>query len=142
MNNLTRFRDNLMREFFDEWMTPTTVIRPLHGRALPEDFAVDIREVDSSYTLEAEMPGLKKEDISVEINGHRVTISAEVKQCDQKTEGERVVQSERYYGSVSRSFMLQSELDSANCQASYHDGVLSLTIPKKIASATKKISVQ
>jgi len=142
VNNLTRFRDHLVRDFFNEWMSPGVVIRPLHGRSLPEDFAVDIREKDSNYVLDAEIPGLKKEDITVEVDGRRVTISAEIKQCDQKAEGERVVQSERYYGSISRSFVLASELDSSGCQASYQNGVLSLTIPKKSVASVKKISIQ
>lgn len=142
MNSLTRFRNDLMRDFFSEFMSPAVVIRPLHGRTLPEDFDVDIREVGSNYVIEAEMPGLKKEDISVQIDGPRLTISAEIKQCDRKTEGERVVQSERYYGSISRSFTLQSDLDGAHSQATYQDGVLSLTIPKKSAAGAQRIEIQ
>lgn len=141
MNNLSKIRENLMRDFFSDWMTPGVMIRPLHGRALPEEFAVEIREDDRSYRLEAEMPGLKKEDIQVDIDGAQVTISAEIKQCDRKVDNEKLVQSERYYGAVSRRFLLQSEVDSASCQASYQDGLLTLTLPKKASSAAKRIAV-
>lgn len=87
------------------------------------------------------MPGLKKEDIQVDIDRAQVTISAEIKQCDRKVDNEKLVQSERYYGAVSRRFLLQSEVDSASCQASYQDGLLTLTLPKKASSAAKRIAV-
>jgi len=87
------------------------------------------------------MPGLKKDEIQVDIDGPQVTISAEVKQCDRKVDNERVVQAERYYGSVSRRFVLQSDIDSANCKANYQDGILALTLPKKGSSAGRRIAV-
>lgn len=141
MNNLTKIRDDFMRNMFSDWTSPSVLIRPLHGRPLPEDFAVDIKEDDQVYMLEAEMPGLKKEDIQIDIDGAQVSIKAEVRQCDEKVENERVVQSERYYGSVARRFVFQSEIDSGNSQASYRDGLLSLTLPKKSSSAAKRIAV-
>lgn len=141
MNNLTKIREDLMRNMFSDWASPGVLIRPLHGRPLPEDFAVDIREDAQAYTLEAEMPGLKKEDIQIDIDGAQVSIKAEVRQHDEKVENEKAVQSERYYGSVARSFVFQSEIDSANSLASYRDGILSLTLPKKSSSAAKRLAV-
>jgi HSP20 family protein len=108
---------------------------------LPEDFAVDIRENDQHFTIQAEMPGLRKEDIQVDIDGARITIGAEVKQMDQKVENERAVCSERFYGAVSRSFQLPSEVDSTGCNASYQDGILKLTLPKRSISAGKRIAI-
>lgn len=141
MNSLVKLRENLMRDFFNEWTTPGVVIRPLHGRPLPEEFAVELREDDGRYVLEAEIPGLKKEDIQIEIDGPLVSIGAEVKQCDRKVENERLVQSERYYGAVTRRITLPSEVDSAHCEAVYQDGILTLVLPKKASAAAKRIAV-
>jgi len=141
MSSLARIRNDLMKQFFSDWMSPSFVVRPLHGRALPEDFAVDIREGDRVFTIQAEMPGLKKEDIQVDIDGARVTIGAEVKQLDQKVEDDRIVCSERFFGSVSRSFYLSSEVDSAGCDATYQDGILKLTLPKRAAVTGKRIAI-
>ncbi|NBW01095.1 MAG: Hsp20/alpha crystallin family protein [Betaproteobacteria bacterium] len=141
MNNLSRIRNDLMKQFFDDWMTPSFVVRPLHGRSLPEDFAVDIRENDQHFTIQAEMPGLRKEDIHVDIDGARITIGAEIKQMDQKVENDRAVCSERFYGTISRSFQLPSEVDSTGCNATYQDGILKLTLPKRSISAGKRIAI-
>ena len=141
MSGLMKIRDNLMRDFFTDWASPGVVIRPLHGRPLPEEFAVEIREDERAYNIEAEMPGLKKDDIQIDIDGPQVTISAEVKQHDQKVENERVVQSERYYGAVSRRFVLQFDIDPSTCKANYQEGILSLTLPKKASSAGRRIAV-
>ena len=141
MNSLVKLRENLMRDFFNEWTTPGVVIRPLHGRPLPEEFAVELREDDGRYVLEAEIPGLKKEDIQIEIDGPLVSIGAEVKQCDKKMENERLVQSERYYGAVTRRITLPSEVDSIRCEAIYQDGLLTLVLPKKASAAAKRIAV-
>jgi HSP20 family protein len=141
MTSLARIRNDLMKQFFDDWMSPSFVVRPLHGRSLPEDFAVDIRENEQHFTVQAEMPGLRKEDIQVDIDGARITIGAEVKQMDQKVENERSVCSERFYGAVSRSFQLPSEVDSAGCKATYQDGILELTLPKRSMSAGKRIAI-
>ena len=140
-NNIRKIRDSLMRDFFNDWMTPGVVIRPLHGRGLPEDFAVEIREDDGSYLIDAEMPGLKKDDIQVDIDGGQVTISAEIKQADRKVENEKIVQSERYYGSVARRFSLPTDIDTSNCKANYQEGILSLTLPKQTVSAGRRIAV-
>lgn len=141
MNSLVKLRENLMRDFFNDWMTPGVVIRPLHGRPLPEEFPVELREDDQNYVLEAEIPGLKKDDIEINIDGTTVSISAEVKQCDRKMENERMVQSERYYGAITRRFTLPSEIDSQRCDAKYQDGILSLVLPKKTSTAAKRIAV-
>lgn len=141
MNSLTRIRDDLMKEFFGDWASPSFVVKPLHGRPLPEDFAVDIREGEQAYTIQAEMPGLKKEDIKVDIDGPRITIGAEVKQLDEKMENDRVVRSERFFGAVSRTFHMAADIDSAGANAAYHDGILTLTLPKKSSAAGKRIAV-
>ncbi|MBN9427263.1 MAG: Hsp20/alpha crystallin family protein [Burkholderiales bacterium] len=105
------------------------------------DLRLDVSETDAGYSVQAEIPGVKKEDIHVQIDGNRVSISAEVKRESEKKEGERVLRSERYYGSVSRSFALGSEIDEANAVAKFENGVLSLTLPKKAAPAARRLAI-
>jgi HSP20 family protein len=103
---------------------------------------MDVVESDKAYTVKAEMPGLKKEDIHVEIDGSQIAISAEVKRETEQKEGETVVHSERYYGRLYRAFALGQEVDEAGAEAKYADGVLELTLPKKAATSAKRLAVQ
>jgi HSP20 family protein len=104
--------------------------------------AVDVAERDGAYLVSAELPGVKKEDIQVQIDGAQVTLSAEVKREKETGEGERLLHAERVYGKVTRSFALPQELDEAKAEAKFRDGVLELTLPKKAAAARKAITVQ
>jgi len=102
---------------------------------------VDVSEDDKAYTVHAEVPGAKKDDVKVSIDGNVVSISAEVKKTREQKDGEKVVRSERYYGTVSRSFTLDSDVDEAQCNASYKDGVLELVLPKKSGGRVKQIKI-
>lgn len=103
---------------------------------------VDVKEDNEGYKVHAELPGVKKEDIAVDIDGATVSISAEKKQSSEQKDGERVLRSERYYGKVSRSFQLASDIDEARASAKFTDGVLELVLPKKVAAPTRKLTVQ
>jgi HSP20 family protein len=103
---------------------------------------IDISENDKEYTLKAEMPGAKKEDIKVSIDGQRVTIESEVKREEEKREGENVVMSERSVRKYMRSFLLPTEVDYRAADARLEDGILSLTLPKKQAAAAKRLTIQ
>ncbi|MCP5266995.1 MAG: Hsp20/alpha crystallin family protein [Burkholderiaceae bacterium] len=107
----------------------------------PMEIRVDVKEAAKAYTVEAEIPGVAKDDIHVQIDGNRVAISAEVKRNEEKKEGERVLRSERYYGAVSRVFSLASEIDEAQANARFDNGVLTLTLPKKEATGGRKLTV-
>ncbi len=126
--------DELFRGFF----------RPVRfeGRSAPVSIKMDVAEDDKSYTVHAEIPGVTKDDIHVTIEGNQVTLGAEVKREKDVKDGERMLRSERYYGSVFRSFTLPVEVDEASSQAKYDKGVLELTLAKKPASAGKRLSVQ
>ncbi len=126
-------------ELFRGFMQPATRSAPEAGGAL--EIRVDVKEADGAYQVQAEMPGVKKDDIHVQIDGNRVSISAEVKRESEQKEGERVLRSERYYGSVGRTFQLGSEIDEAAAVAKFEDGVLSLTLPKKQAPAAKRLQI-
>ena len=102
---------------------------------------VDVREDEKSYTIKAEIPGVKKEDIQVDVNGNQVSIRAEVKQEKEEKKGEKLLHSERYYGMVSRSMQLPAEIDAQGARADYKDGVLNLTLPKKASAQSKRLTI-
>ena len=137
MSNLTRYDplDELFRGFF---------VRPVEfgNNAETPSIKVDVRTQDNNYLVHAELPGLKKEDIHVNIDGSVVSISAERKQEKEVKEGERVLRTERYFGKVSRSFDLGADIDEAQAVAKYSDGVLELTLPKKTATPNKRLQIQ
>jgi len=103
---------------------------------------VDVAEEDKSYAVKADIPGVKKEDIHVAIEGNQVSIEVEVKKEKEEKKGEKVVRSERYYGKQYRSFTLGSDIDSAKAEAKYQDGVLELKLPKKSNGSSKELKIQ
>jgi len=141
MANITRYSpfdeafDDLFRGFF---MRPVSYDAPA-GAA---QFRVDVSENENAYTLRAEVPGVRKEDINVTIDGDTVAISAEVKQEKDVKNGDRVLRSERYYGKLYRAFTLGQAVEEAGTHAKYADGVLELTLPKKAAAQAKRIAIQ
>ena len=141
MANITRYDPfgDLVDDFFRGF-----VVRPLgfEGEVPVRRMKVDVAEQNGDYKVVAELPGVKKEDIQVAIDGAQVTLSAEVKREKETTEGERVLHAERVYGKVARSFTLPQELDEAKAEAKFRDGVLELTLPKKAAAARKAITIQ
>jgi len=137
MGNLTRADplDDLFRGFF---------VRPVEFSApLPEpSIKMDVKETPAAYTVIAELPGVKKEDIHVTVDGNQVTIAGETRQEKEVKEGERVLRSERYFGKVSRAFQLTQEVDEGQALARFTDGVLELTLPKKAPAASKRLAIE
>ena len=142
-HQVTRGTSNLLEELFRD-VAPGFFVRPLHGDPLPtaSQIRVDVSESAAAYTVHAEIPGVVKEDIQVSIDGSVVTLAAEIKQHDSETKDNKVLRSERYYGSVSRSFQLPVEIDQANAKAKYDNGVLTLTLPKKQASGAQRLAIE
>ena len=103
---------------------------------------VDVAEKNGAYTITAELPGVRKEDIQVSIDGAEVTLAAEVKREKEVAKDERVLHTERSYGKVTRTFSLPQEVDEAKAEARFRDGVLELTLPKKAAAERKAITIQ
>jgi HSP20 family protein len=130
--NAIAHRGNWFDDFFRE-MSPGYFIRPLHGDPLPSpgQIKLDVKDSDAAFLVQAEVPGVSKEDIHVAVDGNVVTVRAEVKQEDKSTSDEKLLRSERYFGAVSRSFQLPVDVDAAKAKAKYENGVLSLTLPKK-----------
>lgn len=148
MANLTR-RDPLNLARFDPFgdfddLFKGVFMRPVLFEGQPQQMQIkmDLKEDDTAYTVHADIPGVKKEDIHVNIDGNQVSISAESKLEKEEKEGEKVLRSERYVGKVARSFSLAHDVDEAKSQARYSDGVLELTLPKKAPSTAKKLAVQ
>jgi HSP20 family protein len=106
------------------------------------DIRVDVVEKDGVFKVRADLPGVKKEDINVRIDGNLVQIDAETKgEKEFKGEGGKVLRSERYYGSVSRTFTLTQDVDDTKAVAKYEDGVLTLELPKKATSSSKRLAI-
>jgi HSP20 family protein len=105
------------------------------------ELKVDLAEDEKSYLVRADIPGVKKDDIKVDIHGNHVSISAEMTRAKEEKKGENVVYSERYEGKVFRSFTLDREVDESAAQAKYDDGVLELTLPKKMSGGSRRLAV-
>ena len=141
MVNITRF--NPLEDAFESLARgiPMWLPLPETRASAPTQIRMDVTENDKEYQVLAELPGVKKEEISITINGNQVAVSAEVKHEKDVKNGGTVLRAERYYGKVQRSFALGQEVDEVAAQAKYNDGVLELTLPKKAAAATKKVAV-
>ena len=135
-------RGSLFDEFFRDF-APGFSVRPLHGDALPSpaQIKVDVKDGDNAYTVLAEVPGVAKDDIHISLDGSVVTLRAEVKQEDSQTKDDKVLRSERYYGSVARSFQLPQDIDAGSAKAKYENGVLTLTLPKKQANTAQRLRI-
>jgi HSP20 family protein len=142
MANLTRYGtfddvfNDLARGFF---------LKPMlfeNNQPQEMQMRIDVREDNNAYRVHADLPGTKKEDIQVTVDGNVVTIRAETKRVAEQKEGEKLLRSERYVGAVSRSFQLPVEIDLDNSEAKYQDGVLDLTLPKRGAGQSKQLAIQ
>lgn len=117
-------------------------LRPVYGSAeSAPQMRLDIAEDDKAYKVMAEIPGVTRDEIHVSVDGNLVSISAEVKKSTENQESEKVIRSERYYGSVSRSFTLSQDVDENGAQARYNEGVLELTLPKKAGNSARQVKV-
>lgn len=134
MSALTRIErlDERFPDFFSDMFrrfartTDWPALRP------PNEMKIDVTEDDKQYLVKAEIPGAKKEDVRVNIDGNFVSISAEVKEeKETKGDGERNLVRELYYGSMARGFSLAHEVNDKEAQAKFENGILSLTLPKR-----------
>lgn len=140
MANILRYNpaddafDDLFRGFF---------MRPVRFDGQPAvQVKLDVSEDDKAYTVHAEIPGAKKEDIHVTIEGNQVALSAEVKKEKEVKDGDKLLRSERFYGKVQRAFTLDQDVDENAAQAKYNNGVLELLLPKKVTSRAKQLNIE
>lgn len=131
-NNLRR-RDNFDDFFNENFLSPFNIME--------NSFGVDLKETDENYLIEADLPGVKKEDIDVNFENNHLTISAK---RDDSTEEkkENYVRRERHYGEFKRSFYVDN-VDENSINASFNDGVLKLVLPKlnKNKESKRKIDI-
>jgi HSP20 family protein len=145
--NLTRFdpiRDMMRFDPFrsmEDFMKEFSISPALRGFEPERRIRLDVTETDQAYMVKADMPGMKKEDIKISIDGNVVSINATMKEEKEQTTG-NTVYSERYSGEQFRSFSLPQDVDEAKAEAKYQDGVLHLTLPKKPGGSTKQITIQ
>ena len=141
MANITRYDPlgDLVDDFFRGFLVrPVGFETELPARRMK----VDVAEQNGDYRVVAELPGFRKEDIKVSIDGDEVSITAETRAEKETKDGERLLHSERYVGKVARAFRLTQEIDESRASAKYVDGVLELTLPKKAAAASKQLTIQ
>lgn len=146
MANISRYspfraleRFSPLQEFEEMWNNLR--MRPLMGEMESmRDIRVDVSDDGQAYTVKADIPGVSKDDIKVRIDGNRVAISAEIKRESQQ-EGHNMLCTERFCGTVARSFTLDSAIDEGTADAKYENGVLTLTLPKRGGTATHELAV-
>ena len=100
---------------------------------------VDVKETENSFIIKADLPGMRKEDIDVRIQGRQLTIGADIRQEELK-EG-RSLRSERHSGPNSRIIALTCDVDDSHAKAKYQDGVLELVFPKKVTSSSRRLPI-
>ncbi|MBH2043727.1 MAG: Hsp20 family protein [Comamonadaceae bacterium] len=140
MNEL-KVRDLFAADPFDEAFR--NFLRPWVSRGVAQapEIKVDLVESNGDYKVKAEIPGVRKEDIQIDIDENKVSISAEVKKESEEKKDDRVIRSERQYGYASRSLWLDNPVDQSKSKATYENGVLELTLPKKTSSMAKRLKI-
>ena len=142
MSNL-RILDPVFGENFESALRRLFPPTLFEGEAAQLKMRIDVTENDKAYTVKADIPGVTKDDIDVQVDGNLVSIRAEARTAkEERGDGDRVLRSERHYGTVARTFSLGQDVDASRVQAKYADGVLSLELPKKSPADARRISIQ
>ena len=144
MRTLTRWNPlrDVMR--YDPFMELAPLWKEVPMGAMPEPepmMRTDVKQTPTGYVLKAELPGVAKEDVAVSIDGNTVSITAEAKREKEEKEGEKVLRSERYYGSVARTMTLPEDIDLDRAAAVFENGVLTLTLPKSPGGEARKLPI-
>ena len=129
------FTENLFDDWMDDFNFPKAfdnVDRKLYGRHANREMLTDVKDHEDHYEIEIDLPGFKKEQIQIELNDGSLTVTASKGlDEDEKDEKGRYVRRERYSGMMSRSFYVGEDVTEEDIKASFTDGVLKLTVPKK-----------
>lgn len=142
MSALTRIDpfEQMLPELFRRFAQPLRMA-PLAAEVNGE-IRLDVSETPADYAVRAEIPGARKEDVRITVDGNFVTIAAEVRSDKEEQSEGRVLLKESYHGSVSRGFSLAHEIDVGRVVAKFEDGVLRLTLPKREGTGSRTIAVQ
>ena len=127
------FGEDLFDDFFGdpfEMMVPQSR-NPLYGKHAKNLMKTDVRELDGSYELDVDLPGFKKDEVTVDLQDGYLTISAaKALDKDESDQKGKFLRQERYSGSMSRSFYVGDDVESADISAKYEDGILKISVPK------------
>ena len=139
------FGENLFDEFFNEpfAMVAPQGHNPLYGKHAKNLMKTDVRETESSYELDIDLPGFKKDEISVELKNGCLNISA-AKGLDkeEKDKDGKYIRQERYAGSCSRSFYVGTDVYPAEVAAKFENGILNISVPKASRQLPAKSTVE
>ena len=139
LGNLQSFQHEMNRMFEDFFRGGNgEAAGPGMGSWTP---AVDIHETDDGFVIKAELPGISKDDVSIDVHQNTLTLRGQRKH-EAEVKNERYHRVERAYGSFERSFVLPTVVDQDKAQATYKDGVLELHLPKSEAAKPKRIAIQ
>ena len=152
MNTLVRFnncsdsRNAQLPHRLDDLLAGFFAPLPKEARSTVAPIKIEVREDATNYLVSAVLPGVKKDDIHVEVDKNEISIVADIKRetstpVDAAKDGERLLHSERFYGKASRVFSVAQDVDEAAVQAKYADGVLSLVLPKKVPVSAKRVTI-
>jgi HSP20 family protein len=135
--------NTLVDEFFSDFFNRTAAApRARNGEPVPATrAAIDVVDKNDRYEVLVDLPGVKKEDIQVTVEGARVAIAAKA-QALETAQDERVLHSERRAVRYARTFELPAEVTEDNSAATFDNGVLKLVLPKRAAAASKRITIQ
>lgn len=126
------FGENLFDDFFEDFARPMRTAQRYNTST--GIMRTDVKESDTGYELDIDLPGCKKENVTAELKEGYLTISAETNRSDeQKDENGRYIRRERYYGNCSRSFYVGEDITQEDIKAKFEDGILKISVPKKEA---------
>ena len=128
------FTESLFDDLFDDFpfRSLENVDRKLYGKHAGREMLTDVKEHENNYEVEIDLPGFKKEEITIELNEGYLTITASKGlDEDEKNKQGKIVRQERYAGVMQRSFYVGEQLTHEDIKAKYEDGVLMLNVPKK-----------
>lgn len=129
------FFEDLFKDF------PGFYVRPLRGESpLPGPIRIDVKDADKQFIIQAEVPGVSKDDIEVLIDGNRLTVKAEIKK-EETEKNETWLRTERYHGCTSRSISLPADVNQREAKAHYENGLLTLTLPKQTSGQEKRLVI-
>jgi HSP20 family protein len=132
----------LFENMLEDFLTPLGSYAGARDENAITSPRVNLSETDTAYEIEAEMPGVSKEDVKVSVDNRRVTIEGESKRESAQQEGENVVYAERSFRRYARSFTLPAEVEDSRAEAKLENGILRLTLPKKESAQTRKLTIQ
>lgn len=146
MTNLLVRRRNELMPWFDDmfgdfWTRSGLPAMPRYAESMVGRALMDVTDKGDAFEVKVDMPGVKKEDINVTVEGSRVAISAETKTEKEEKEGDKVIHSERFAASYARAFELPVEVTDAGAEARFEDGVLTLTLHKRTPQSSKRLEV-